>query len=83
MRLRVAARRNKLPKKKVAKVKAVALPLGDNGVEAVMSGEKFVKTVAKAVAKQTETILAQAGLTAHTRTGTRRHYAVRGTCVIV
>jgi hypothetical protein len=40
-----------LPKKKVAKVKAVALPLGDNGVEAVMSGEKFVKTVAKAVAK--------------------------------
>jgi uncharacterized membrane protein len=51
MRLRVAARRNKLPKKKVAKVKAVALPLGDNGVEAVMSGEKFVKTVAKAVAK--------------------------------
>jgi len=51
MRLRVAARRNKVPKKKVAKVKAVALPLGDNGVEAVMSGEKFVKTVAKAVAK--------------------------------
>ncbi len=51
MRLRVAARRNKVPKRKVAKVKAVALPLGDNGVEAVMSGEKFVKTVAKAVAK--------------------------------
>ncbi len=51
MRLRVAARRNKVPKRKVAKVKAVALPLGDNGVEAVMSGEKFIKTVAKAVAK--------------------------------
>ena len=51
MRLRVAARRNKVPKRKVAKVKAVALPLVDNGVEAVMSGEKFVKTVAKAVAK--------------------------------
>ena len=51
MRLRVAARRNKVPKRKVAKVKSVALPLGDNGVEAVMSGEKFVKTVAKAVAK--------------------------------
>jgi uncharacterized membrane protein len=50
MRLRVAERRNKVPKK-VAKVKAVALPLGENGVETVMSGQKFVKTVAKAVAK--------------------------------
>jgi hypothetical protein len=51
-----------------------------------VSGPKplyFDGRVAKAVAKQTETILAQAGVTAHTRTGTRRHYAVRGTCVIV
>ena len=50
-----------------------------------VSGPKplyFDGRVAKAVAKHTEDLLQQQGVTAYTRTGTRRHYAVRGTCVI-
>jgi hypothetical protein len=42
----------------------------------------FHESVAKTVAKETETLLNKQGLTANTRTGTERHFAVRGTCVL-
>jgi len=38
--------------------------------------------VAKAVAKEAEDLLRKQGVTANTRTGTSRHFAVRGTCIL-
>ncbi len=42
----------------------------------------FDASVAQAVAKEAEALLRQQGVTANTRTGTRRHFMVRGTCVL-
>ena len=42
----------------------------------------FHESVAKAVAKETEVLLRKQGVTANTRTGTERHFAVRGTCIL-
>ena len=42
----------------------------------------FDASVAKAVAKEAEDLLRKQGVTANTRTGTSRHFAVRGTCIL-
>ena len=42
----------------------------------------FDASVAKAVAKEAEALLRKQGVTANTRTGTERHFAVRGTCIL-
>jgi uncharacterized membrane protein len=50
IRLRTAARRAKSTKK-INKIKAVSLPIGEGAEGAVLTRDKFVKTVAKAVMK--------------------------------
>ena len=42
----------------------------------------FSPKVAKAVVKKAESLLQKQGVTANTRTGTTRHYSVRGTCIL-